>query len=146
MRQKKKLQRNRQMTRFFLAMAIFAVLLTETGAMARPRAIAPEDETTEIRLEYQGRYWVTGYDTCEDCTGKTDGITASGTVATVGRTAAAWPGMEFGTRLWIPGLGDRVIEDRGGLASNVIDVLCEDHDQCFAITGWYDVYAVKEVK
>lgn len=43
-------------------------------------------ESSEIRVQrseetrtYLGRYYVTGYDTCAACCGKTDGITASGT-------------------------------------------------------------------
>lgn len=84
---------------------------------------------------YLGRYYITGYDTCASCCGKTDGITASGTLATVGRTCAAPPDIPFGTRIWIAGIGERVVEDRGGLGSSKIDVLCADHPACYAITS-----------
>lgn len=103
-------------------------------------AIAPEDETGP-GLRYLGRWQVYGYDTCEECCGKTDGLTASGTVAMVGRTVAA-NGLEFGTVLYISGIGERVVEDRGGMGHGVIDVLCADHAACYAITGEYDVYLV----
>ena len=94
---------------------------------------------------YLGRYWITGYDICVDCCGKTDGITASGVKAQVVRTVAAPKGFNFGTRLYIDGLGERVVEDRGGaIKGNKLDVLCEDHPACYAITGWYDVYEIKE--
>jgi len=90
---------------------------------------------------YLGRYRVSGYDICAECCGKTDGITASGAEATVGRTCAA-NGLPFGTRLWIEGLGERVVEDRGGMTGQHIDVLCADHAECYAITGQYDVYLI----
>lgn len=108
------------------------------------RRIWQEEEEAKLApaMTYLGRFWVTGYDTCARCCGKTDGITASGTVATVGRTCAA-NGLDFGTRLYIEGIGERVVEDRGGMAGNAIDVLCEDHPACYAITGWYDVYVVE---
>lgn len=95
---------------------------------------------------YLGSYHITGYDVCVQCCGSTAGITASGTQATVGRTAAA-AGLPFGTRVWIEGIGERTIEDRGGMRGNVIDVLCEDHAECYAISrGPVDVWEVRDGK
>lgn len=93
---------------------------------------------------YLGLYWVTGYDAlCAHCCGKSDGITASGTYATAGRTVAASSEFDFGTRLWIDGIGERVVEDRGGaIGGGRLDVVCEDHAECYAITGWYDVWLI----
>lgn len=109
--------------------------------------VNPEDETGSERLVYVGKFRVTGYDLCADCCGDSDGLTSSGTVATVGRTAAVGRGvMEYGTRVWIPGIGDRVIEDRGGLGPAEIDVLCADHKECREITGEYDVFVVETGK
>ncbi len=103
----------------------------------------PPDEAGQIR-RFLGSYYITGYDICEKCCGKTDGITASGTVATVGRTIAAPKDIPFGTMLYIDGIGERVVEDRGGaIEGNHLDVLCEDHPACFTVTGWYDVYTVE---
>lgn len=90
-------------------------------------------------MTYLGSYYVTGYDTCAACCGKADGITASGTTATVGRTCAA-NGLPFGTRLYIEGIGERTVEDRGGMKGQHIDVLCADHPACYAVTGWYEVW------
>ena len=102
----------------------------------------PEPEPV---LEYLGRFWCTGYDVCVQCCGKTDGVTASGAMATVGRTIAASSEFAFGTRLYIEGIGERVVEDRGGaIGGGRIDVLCHDHEECYAITGCYDVYLVVE--
>lgn len=92
-----------------------------------------------------GEYKITGYDTCSQCCGKSDGITASGLKAEVGRTCA-WNGVPFGTKIYIVGIGYRVVEDRGGMQGKVIDVLCSNHEDCYAITGRYKVYIVTEVK
>ena len=102
-----------------------------------------EETDNEEAFAYLGCFWITGYDVCLDCCEKLDGITASGTVATVGVTVAADDSLPFGTVLWIDGIGERVVEDRGGgIDGQHIDVLCEDHEACYAVTGWYDVYAV----
>ena len=107
-------------------------------------ATDPEQEA-EPDMVYLGRYFVTGYDICVKCCGKTDGITASGTQAKLGRTCAAGPELPFGTVLYIDGIGERVVEDRGtGVTEGCLDVLCEDHAECYAITGWYDVYIIEE--
>lgn len=93
---------------------------------------------------YLGRFYVTGYDICMDCCGKLDGITASGAVAQIGRTVAAPQSIPFGTTLYIEGIGERVVEDRGGLVTGEhLDVLCANHSECYAVTGWYDVYIVE---
>lgn len=90
-------------------------------------------------LRLLGTYSIKGYDTCAYCCGKTDGITASGAAATVGRTCAS-NDFPLGTVLYIEGIGYRTVEDRGGMARGVIDVLCADHPACYAITGNYAVY------
>ena len=94
-------------------------------------------------LVYVGRFYITGYDICVACCGKTDGITYSGTRATVGRTCGAsfkWP---IGTVFYIDGIGYRTVEDRGLLTSDYhIDVLCNNHEECGAITEYYDVWKV----
>ena len=109
-----------------------------------PEESAPAEEQ-EPKMTYLGVFRITGYDPhCAHCCGKTDGITASGTVATVGYTCAGGSQFEIGTRLYIDGLGERVVEDRGDFPSTTIDVVCEDHAGCYAITGNYDVYLVEE--
>ena len=113
---------------------------------AVPKASREPMPEPEPELIYAGRYYITGYDICLSCCGKTDGITASGAQATVGRTCAM-SGVAFGTRVWIDGIGERVVEDRGGgVSGQHIDVLCADHPACYAITGYYDVYFVEEDK
>ena len=104
--------------------------------------VSQDAEQPGPTLTYLGSYQIYGYDTCERCCLKTDGITASGTTATVGRTVAV-NGLPFGTRLYIEGIGERIVEDRGGMEPGVIDVLCNNHAECYAITGTYDVYIIE---
>lgn len=81
------------------------------------------------------RRWmeISYYTTAADECGKDDGITASGTQATVGRTIAAGPGIPFGTRVWIDG-HMYIVEDRGGAISNDrLDVLVGSKSEAFAL-------------
>ena len=72
-------------------------------------------------------YKVTGYCACTKCCGKTNGITASGTKATAGRTIAASGQFAFGTKLLINGT-TYTVEDRGGaIKGNKIDVYFNTH-------------------
>lgn len=92
-------------------------------------------------LVYLGKFWVTGYDACASCCGKTDGITASGAKAVAGATCAA--ALPFGTNLYIAGIGVRQVQDRG-VGAGCVDVFCDGHDACYAVTGWYDVWEVMQ--
>ena len=106
---------------------------------------AQDKQEAQPAMRYLGQFKITGYDTCSRCCGKTDGITASGTQATVGRTCAASKDLPFGTRLYIEGIGERIVEDRGGgVNGNHIDVLVADHPAAYAITGTYAVYVIEE--
>lgn len=74
------------------------------------------------------------------------GITASGVEAVVGRTVAMHQvdmhilGIEYGDRIYIEGIGERVVEDTG-CRQGVIDVACESHEECYKVTR----YSVVEV-
>lgn len=77
--------------------------------------------------EYLGTYTATAYCGCAQCCGKSDGITASGTTATQGRTIAAPSTFDFGTELIIDG-HTYVVEDRGGsISGNRIDIYFDSH-------------------
>ena len=76
---------------------------------------------------------VSAYCACSKCCGKTNGITASGTKATVGRTIAAPSSYSFGTKIELEGLGTYVVEDRGGaIQGNKIDVYFTSHSEALA--------------
>ena len=75
---------------------------------------------------------VTAYCSCAKCCGKTNGITASGTKATAGRTVAASSQFSFGTKLLINGK-EYVVEDRGGaINGNRIDMFMSSHSAALA--------------
>lgn len=99
-------------------------------------------KTAEPKLTSIGTMYITGYDDCVHCCGKTDGITASGTKATVGRTVAMSSEYAFGTRVYIEGLGYYTVEDRG-VGAGVVDVYCNNHSECYAITGYREVWIVE---
>ena len=62
------------------------------------------------------------------CGDYADGYTASGTIATQGRTCAAPAEIPFGTVIHIDGLGDYIVEDRGGaIKGNRIDIYFSNH-------------------
>lgn len=80
----------------------------------------------------------TAYCSCEKCCGewalnRPDGIvyTASGAVAQVGVTIAAdWSVFPPGTVVYIDGIGERVVQDRGAaVKGNAVDLYFEDHDE-----------------
>jgi len=93
------------------------------------------------QMESIGTYYVTGYDTCVYCCGKTDGITASGVPVTVSKTIAM-KGVPFGTQIYIAGLGLFTVEDRG-VPKGMIDIACNNHAECYAVTGHRKAYIVR---
>lgn len=155
----------------FLAVLFVAVSLSaieSTKAQDKPTESETTAQTTELTIEIKqayveviettteepteplpfGEFYITGYTpTCEHCCGKSDGITASGVEAIVGRTVAMHQvdmhilGIEYGDRIYIEGIGERVVEDTG-CRQGVIDVACASHEDCYKVTG----YSVVEVK
>lgn len=109
-------------------------------------AAEPEPEVDPApEMTYLGSWKVTGYDLCARCCGNTRGLTASGEKAKVGVTCAGPKSLPFGTRIWIDGIGERVVQDRGGAVNGQhIDVLCNNHDECYALTGSYNVWLIEE--
>ena len=76
---------------------------------------------------YIGQFVLTGYCPCAICCGKTNGITACGTLATANHTIAADGRYSFGTKMIINGVV-YTVEDRGGaIQGNRIDVFFPTH-------------------
>lgn len=80
-----------------------------------------------------GEFLLTGYCPCPICCGAYSNMehptTASGTLATVGRTIAGPPQIPFGTQLVINGQ-IYTVEDRGGaIVGNHIDIFFATHQQ-----------------
>ena len=90
-----------------------------------------------------GSFRITGYDTCAACCGKwAGGATTSGVMPTVNHTVAMSADYPFGTKIYIDGLGYYTVEDRG-VGRGTVDVCCNNHSECYAITGYYQVYLVE---
>lgn len=89
-----------------------------------------EPEETKEELISLGIFKITYYCSCYLCCGKTDGITASGTVATEGRTIAADTSIiPMGTNVIIDG-NSYIVEDRGGAIKNKkIDIFVNSHSR-----------------
>lgn len=98
----------------------------------------------EILMKLLGNYKVTGYRmfAASENGGRSDGMTASGVIGEPGRTVAM-KDIDFGTKIYIEGLGEYIVEDRG-VGSGVVDVACYTTEECYSITGYYEVYIVEE--
>jgi 3D (Asp-Asp-Asp) domain-containing protein len=73
-------------------------------------------------------FYTNGYESTQKHIGnKGYGITTSGTRAIEGRTIAAPKSIPFGTKVYIEGIGTRIVEDRGNsITDNHIDVFVGD--------------------
>lgn len=85
----------------------------------------PKEEVKESsNLVSLGKFKLTAYCPCSKCCGKSDGITASGTKATQGRTVAC-NSLPIGTKIRING-HDYIVEDRG---TSHIDIFFSSHSE-----------------
>lgn len=76
------------------------------------------------------KYTITAYCHCSKCCGKTNGITASGVKAVQGVTVAMSKDIPFGTKIYIDGIGERIVQDRGGaIKGNRIDLYFDSHQE-----------------
>lgn len=82
---------------------------------------------------YVGDFKLTGYCPCFQCSESYGGMTASGVRAVEGTTIAADPRkLPLGTRVYIEGIGERVVQDVGGaIKGNKIDIFVNSHYDCF---------------
>ena len=127
-------------------------LTTETYYEPTTEEAPTEEPTTESTTEapsteangmtYLGTYSLTAYCSCVNCCGKSNGITASGTQATAGRTVAC-NSLPLGTVISINGY-QYVVEDTGGMGGNVIDIYFDSHEEAINFGRQSaDVYLVK---
>lgn len=93
----------------------------------------PKAEKAEkVEQQYKTETFVlTAYCACVKCCGKSDGITATGVRAREGVTVAAdTRKLPFGTKIYIDGVGERIVQDRGGaIKGNRIDVYFDTHQE-----------------
>ena len=121
----------------FLALGFLAGSLCMKAHMrATTEPTTSEKSMYEIISEQEGEPWlvslgkftITAYCPCAACCGKTDGITASGTKATEGRTIAVDPQLiPYGTELVING-NTYIAEDTGGsVKGHKLDIFFNSH-------------------
>lgn len=96
---------------------------------AREESQSNENKAVELPKDAgNNKYVITAYCPCQKCCGKTDGITASGEKAVQGVTIATDKSIPFGTKVYIEGVGERIVQDRGGaIKENRIDLYFNDH-------------------
>lgn len=83
-----------------------------------------EPEYTEITVT------ATAYCPCKKCCGKTDGITATGTKATAGRTIAVDPNViPYGTELIIDGITYYAEDCGGAVKGDHVDIFFSTHEE-----------------
>jgi 3D (Asp-Asp-Asp) domain-containing protein len=97
---------------------------------------APEPTSSAPSDGYLGTYRCTGYVA-------TGNACASGVMPESGVTIAS-NSLPMRTRLYIEGIGERVVQDTGGMGNGVIDVFVDSTSEAYALTGDYEVYIIEE--
>lgn len=100
------------------------------GAIKLPEITVAKPIAEDEKRKSLGEFKTTAYCSCSRCCGKSDGITATGTHATEGRTIAVDPSViPYGAKVKI-GDCEYVAEDCGGaIKGKVIDVFIGDHNR-----------------
>ncbi len=101
-----------------------------------------------VGMEYLGQFMCTAYcvEPYNHICGTGDGITATGTEATPGRTVAAdWSILPPGSVVYIVGVGVRTVEDKGSaVQGKQLDVAVALHSEALVWAGYgpHDVYLI----
>ena len=98
---------------------------------------AEPEEVIELKSDYAytdyrslGEFVISHYCSCETCCNKSDGITASGTKATAGRTIAADPDvLPMGSVVIIDGHTYTVEDVGGAIKGKRIDIFMDSHEE-----------------
>lgn len=120
----------------------FLVTVSANGTLMEDEAVnqlsdmAPQQGIEEVAWESKtelvslGEYTITYYCPCAQCCGKTDGITATGTIATEDRTVAVDPKViPLGSEMVIEGK-TYIAEDVGGaIKGPKIDIYVASHQE-----------------
>lgn len=114
------------------------VEVTSRGDSERTEAAAANKSSNN---SYLGKYKLTYYCSCSKCCGKSNGITASGKKAQEGITVAS-NSLPLGTKISING-HIYTVQDRGGMASNVIDIFVSSHQKALNLGVKYNVPVYK---
>ena len=101
------------------------------------QATEPTEEVIELSSDYAytdykslGEFVISHYCSCETCCNKSDGITASDTQATAGRTIAADPDvLPMGSVVIIDGHTYTVEDVGGAIKGKRIDIFMDSHEE-----------------
>lgn len=104
-------------------------VVTETETATEAEAATEQETETEAPPPKSVEIIATAYCPCVKCCGKSDGITATGTKATAGRTIAVDPSaFPYGSEVIING-NTYIAEDCGGaIKGNRIDIYFDTHE------------------
>lgn len=106
----------------------FSETTTEVKSETQTEITTIEEKTTQAKIQGKFMYvTATAYCGCVSCCGKSDGITATGTKATQGKTIAVDPNIiPYGSKVVMNG-NTYIAEDCGGFSGNHIDVFFNNH-------------------
>lgn len=126
--------------------ALLSLIILESGLIGgligcnlakEIQAAEPAEEVIELSSDYAytdykslGEFVITHYCDCQKCTLDGDGITASGTQATAGRTIAADPDvLPMGSVVIIDGHTYTVEDVGGAIKGKRIDIFMDSHEE-----------------
>lgn len=118
-------------------------LMASVTAEPTPTATPTATPITTPMTTNLGIFRITAYCSCSNCCGKCDGITATGTKVTEGRTIAVDPNViPYGTEVIING-HTYIAEDCGGAVNgNSIDIYMDSHQEALEFGVQYlEVFA-----
>lgn len=120
------------------------VALAAAGILtAAAVTLAAQTDTKAETLEPIGRFKLTWYCPCRTCSGEWGHQTSSGATCVEGVTAAT-DYFRPGTRIYIEGFGERIVQDTG-VHGRWIDIFMEDHDECNENGIQYrQIYVIRE--
>lgn len=85
------------------------------------------ETTKQVKTE---TYTITAYCPCYECSEGWGDSTASGVKAVEGITIATDKTIPLGTKIYIDGVGERIVQDRGGaIKGNKIDLYFDTHQE-----------------
>jgi 3D (Asp-Asp-Asp) domain-containing protein len=116
---------------------VAAALVLKAAVVPEPPLPKVEDRRSGVIFQPQVApkpriHRVTAYCPCASCCGQwADGFTASGPLATQGRTVAADVSVwDIGTCVEVPGVGHRLVQDTGSaIVGTRLDVYFDSHEE-----------------
>lgn len=103
---------------------------TTTQKRSTVEIVEAIENNTETPLISLGNFTATAYCPCAECCDEADGITATGTVATAGRTIAVDPSIiPYGTELVIDGHTYTAEDCGGAIVGKTVDIFFNTHEE-----------------